>query len=81
MLEALSAEEAAFYAAEENVLEWGGKSMVIFRELEVRYGFVGGSYRELLALFHRNDIDPTIWNWQLQHTVKAIAGLSFVPKK
>jgi len=42
MLEALPSEDQSFYAAEENVFDPVGKSTVIAKELEERFGFLGG---------------------------------------
>ena len=81
MLKGLPEEEAQFYQFEENVVDWEGKSEVIFRELEEQYGFVGGTELEYIRYFRRTDIDPTMWGWGLKENVRAIAGFSVVPKK
>ena len=81
MCEAMDANEAKFYLHEHNVIDLKDKSMVIFREIEAKFGFVGGSHDEYLAYFHRKDIDPTLWDWQTSETVRAITGYSTVEKK
>ena len=49
MLDALSGQEALFYAQEHHVVDACGKSSAIFLEIEDRYAFVGGSYAEYAA--------------------------------
>ena len=65
MLSALPSDESEFYAHENNVIDWEGKSLEIFRELESHYGFVGGTEAEYAAYFLRKDMDPTLWWWGL----------------
>ena len=60
MSEALDPVEAAFYSREENVIELTDKSEVLFREIEAKFGFVGGTYSEYLLYFHRRDMDPRL---------------------
>ena len=81
MLEAMSPDEAAFYAAEANVAEPDGKSEVLFRELEEQYGFIGGSTSEYAKYFLRPDMPAQMWHFGLADEVKAIAGFSVVAKK
>ena len=56
MLEALPAEDAAYYAVEEHVVETGGKCSTMFKEVEQRYGFIGGELDEFLAYLKRSDV-------------------------
>ena len=62
MLRALSEPEATYYSDENNVVEPQGKSLVMFRQLEHRYGFVGASEREYARYFLRRDVAP-LWRW------------------
>ena len=81
MLEALPAEEAAYYAQEHHVADSAGKSQQIFNEIEAQYGFLGGSLQEYLAYFRRPDLPSNLWKWTLEEDVKAVAGFSVVLKK
>ena len=81
MLSALSPEESAFYAQEENVLDLAGKSSAQFEELEQHYGFLGGSYDQYIAYLNRSDLPSSMWQFIEQHEVKSIAGFSAVVKK
>jgi hypothetical protein len=81
MLEALSAEEAAYYSAEKNVLDWEGKSSVIFDEFTEQFGFVAGSEAEYVSYFNRSDLPQRMWTWMTAASVRGIAGFSAVPKK
>ena len=80
MLSALDDRESAFYRDEANVTDFVGKSEVIFRELELQYGFIGGSDEEYLKYHSRPDV-RYLWEWQTGDTFKAVAGMSTVPKK
>ena len=80
MMEALPAEEASFYAHEANVVAMTERSPSLFREIEQQYGFVGGSKEQYIKYLARDDCKP-LWVWGLMSTVKAIAGISTVPKK
>eukprot|EP00438_Fugacium_kawagutii_P028962 Skav210523 [mRNA] locus=scaffold3045:172599:178253:+ [translate_table: standard] len=80
MLEALPPEDAQFYALEENVVETMGKSDIIFKETEARFGFVGGSEEEYIKYMARADVQH-LWEWDLLSNIRAIAGVSAVPKK
>ena len=80
MLEALPAEDAAYYAVEEHVVETGGKCSTMFKEVEQRYGFIGGELDEFLAYLKRSDVQH-LWQWDLMDNIKAIAGVSTVVKK
>ena len=75
MLQALSPDESAFYAEESNLVDLKGKSMTVFRELEARYGFVGGSKEEYVSYFHRTDMDTSLWDWSLPDGVCAVSVL------
>ena len=81
MLEALPADEATFYSAEQNVVDYSGKSESIFRDLERHYGFVGGPLEEYLKYFARPDLPAGMWHWRRADGVRAVAGFSTVPKK
>ena len=80
MLDALPPEEASFYAEERHVVDAYGKSDIIFSEIEDRYGFVGGSYKEYAAYFSRQDVGH-LWDFETQENVRAVAGFSTVRKK
>ena len=80
MLQALSPEESAYYSCEENVLDLSGKSSAQFEELEMQYGFLGGSYDQYIAYLNRPDIPRSMWGYLEQHDVKSIAGFSAVAK-
>eukprot|EP00434_Breviolum_minutum_P026310 symbB.v1.2.023253.t2/scaffold2112.1/size106475/3 len=72
MLEALPAEDAAYYAVEEHVVETGGKCGTMFKEVE--------QLDEFLAYLKRSDVQH-LWQWDLMDNIKAIAGVSTVVKK
>lgn len=80
MLDALPAEDAAYYSEEHHVVEASGKSRVLFNEIEAHYGFVGGELDEFLKYLRRDDVKH-LWEWDLMQNVKAIAGVSTVLKK
>ena len=80
LLEVLSVEESEFYQYESNVVELEGKSVIIAKELEAQYGFIGGSMDEYVKYFLR-PLPERMWNWCTSEEVKAIAGFSVVPKK
>ena len=81
MLSALPPEEVDFYEAEQNVVDWCGKSQQIFDEVQERFSFVGGSYEQYVAYHHRTDLPDNMWDFSDSSAVKAIAGFSVVPKK
>lgn len=56
MLSPLPADDAVFYASEQNVIDPDGKSRVLFEEIEERYGFIGGSKEENLKYLRRPDV-------------------------
>ncbi len=81
MLGALPFREREFYRHEDNVVDWSCHSLVLFDELQLRYGSLGGSYSEYVSYHNRNDMDPTLWSYQDASAVKAVAGFSAVAKK
>ena len=82
MLDALSPEESAFYAQESHVLDLAGKSTAQFEEIELHYGFIGGSYDEYVRYLLRSDLPRSMWRFVCDEgDVKAIAGFSAVAKK
>ncbi len=81
MLEALAPEEASYYTSEANVLDYSGKSSVLFSEIEQRYGFVGGSSEAYANYFLRKDLPARLWHFALAEDVKAVAGFAVVSKK
>eukprot|EP00959_Pyramimonas_sp_CCMP1952_P060706 1267847-Pyramimonas_sp.AAC.1 len=58
MLDALPEVEALFYAEGGNVVDWGGKSEQLLRELEEHCGFLGGSQEEWAKYLCRPDLPP-----------------------
>ncbi len=80
MLEVLPLEDREFYGSEENVVDPNGKCEAFFKELETQYGFVGGSETEYLRYLAREDVRH-LWEWDLMSNVRAVAGISTVPKK
>ena len=80
MLSALPPEDALYYAQEHHVVEAGGKSEVLFKEIESHYGFIGGELSEFLAYLRRDDVRQ-LWEWDLMENIKAVAGVSTVLKK
>jgi len=80
MLAALPPEDATFYACEENVVDRAGKCELFFKDAEVRFGFVGGSEAEYIKYLSREDVQH-LWEWDLMSNIRAIAGVSAVPKK
>ena len=80
MLLALPEEDASFYREEVNVVEVQGKSESIFKEIESHYGFVGGTQAEYVRYLSREDVKH-LWAWDSMDNIRAIAGISTVPKK
>ena len=81
LLEALPENERAYYAEERHVLDYKGKSAVIFDELEARFGFVGGSTEEYARYLMREDLPKDMWSFEAPADVQAYCGFSVVPKK
>ena len=81
MLEALSVEEADFYAREENVVDMRGKSLEVFKDLQDKLGFVGGCKQQYEAYFSRSNLPESMWDFVLEEDVKAVVGFSCVGKK
>lgn len=48
--------------------------------MEAHYGFVGGSEEEYLKYLARTDAQR-LWEWDKMENVRAVAGVSAVPKK
>ena len=46
-----------------------------------RFGFIGGTEDEYAKYFLRDDMCQSLWHYGTQEEVKAIAGMSTVPKK
>ena len=80
MLEALPEEDRCYYEKEEHVVEVKGKSASVFREVEQRYGFVGGEEEQYLRYLARPDCS-WLFEWSLSSAAKATCGISVVPKK
>jgi len=80
MLEALPPTEAQYYVAEMNVISASGTSAERMRELEEHYAFLGGTEDEWVAYLHR-PLPPQMWKFLPAEDVKAIGGVSAVPKK
>lgn len=80
MLSALPNDDAIYYAEERNVVDSGGKSQVLFEEIEEHYGFIGGTKEEYIKYLHRPDVQH-LWEWGAMDEIKAIAGISTVLKK
>ena len=81
MLSALPACEGRFYASESNVVDYQGKSRVLFEEVQQRYGFVSGDQACYAQYFHRADLPKQMWRWTSEKNVKAVMGFSTVGKK
>jgi hypothetical protein len=81
MLDALPPEEAEFYASEANVVDRSGKAEAVSRELEEQYSFLGGDYRQWVLYLNRPDLAAGMWSFLEAHDVKAVSGISAVPKK
>ena len=81
MLSALGPEEAAYYSSEHNLVDWSGKSLEQFKELQTQYGFVGGTQEQYRAHFLRTDLPKDMWTYMGESDVKSIAGVSTVAKK
>ena len=80
MLAALPSDDAAYYAEERNVVEGNGKCEIFFKETEARFGFIGGTEEEYLKYLARPDVQH-LWSWDLMSNIRAVAGISAVPKK
>ena len=48
MLAALPESEAVFYASEDNVVDARNYAQAVYQEIEQRFGFVNGTYYELI---------------------------------
>ena len=75
MLDCVSPEEASFYEAESNVVDYEGKSEIIFQEIEEHFGFIGGTEQAFIEYMRREEVKP-LWRWALTKDCKAIAGFS-----
>lgn len=80
MLQALPDEDSRYYSREAHVVDWEGKSTTLFKEIEERYGFIGGTLDEYVRYLGRQDV-AHLWEWDLLSNVRAIAGVSTVLKK
>ena len=81
MLEALPADERAYYSCEQNVIDITAKSSVHLERITEQYAFYGGSLDEVIRYFSRENLPPNMWTWDLYSNCKAISGLSTVLKK
>ena len=81
MLLALPAEESFFYSKEAHVLDMSCKSREIFKEIEERYGFVGGSHDQYIAYWLRDDVPKSMWHWDVASAARATSGFTAVLKK
>ena len=79
MCQVMSRCDAGFYESETKVLEKGGKDLKVFRELEVKYGRVGGPRREYIKYLQRDDVE-NIFDYSLKSGVKANVGIVVVAK-
>ena len=80
MLDALPADEAEFYASEENLLLRTGYSQVLFEDIERQYAFVGGSYEDYARYFNR-ELPAGMWGFVTCEGVAAVSGFASLPKK
>ena len=64
MLEGLGPVESEFYRTEANLVDWSGKSLTQFREIQDHFGFVGGTHQQYLAYFHRRDLPRQMWTFR-----------------
>ena len=80
MLQALPDEDSMYYSRESHVVDWDGKSSTLFKEIEERYGFIGGTLDEYVRYLSRPDVTH-LWEWDMLKNVRAIAGVSTVLKK
>ena len=71
LLEALPEEEARFYAFEDRVVSWQGKSSILLQEIEDHYGFLGGAQTEWEEYLNRLDLPGNMWRYLEFHQVKA----------
>ena len=81
MLAALPEDEAAFYGCESNVVDYIGKSQVIADEIAHQYSFFGGEHAQWVEYLNRRDVAPDTWTFALRHQIRAVSGVSAVPKK
>jgi len=81
MLDALSPEESLYYSEECQVVNYHGKSQIIFNELEDRFAFVGGTEEDYVTYFMRPDLPKGMWFFDVVSQAKAVAGFTIVPKK
>ena len=79
LLEVLPAEERDFYMEEANVADWGRGTPEVFSQLQVQYGFVGGSQHEYESQFARSLL-ARMCDFRPRSGAKAIVG-SFVELK
>ena len=80
MLDCLPQEEAEFYRYESNVVK-NDVSDILVKEVEQRYGFVGGSEQEYIRYFLREDLPEDLWDFRPLTEARCVVGLSAVPKK
>ena len=70
-----------YSSCEENVIDWTGKSQVLFNEIESQYAFVGGTHSEYIRYFEPPDLPDEMWTFTCAQNVRAVAGFSVVPNK
>ena len=80
MLQALPDEDSMYYSRESHVVDWDGKSSTLFKEIEERYGFIGGTLDEYVRYLSRPDV-AHLWEWDMLKNVRAIAGVSTVLRR
>ena len=81
MLDALSHNERQYYMHEENIVNWGTRSQILFEEIQDHYGFIGGSEIEFQKYFARRDIPRSMWTFMMPRDVKATSGFSCAAKE
>ena len=73
MQQGMSPEEASLYEAECNVVDYEGKSEVIFKEIEGHFGFIGGIEENFVKYMERPEVKP-LWLRALTKTARRTRG-------
>ena len=79
-LDLLPPDLAHLIADESRCLDMSGKSSEVFKQIEQKYAFVGGSEYEYIKYLRRPECEY-LWTWDYAENVKAFCGVSAVLKK
>ena len=79
MIDVMSRCDASFYVDESKVLEKGGKDKQVIKDLESKYGRIGGPRPEYIKYLQRDDVEH-LYEYSLKSRVKSNVGIVVVTK-